>query len=273
MVQKSGLEVIDASHHVRDIDPHLNTDAYDFVIDAYDAQDHVEHDRSVRLANMDLQGVTGAVVIASGNYVRPHGVADTRTVNNAIAAYREDAPDRFIAAIGHADPLHGNEAVNEVGRCAHELGLRGIVFNGMGHMMRPLVRKAADLGLVPFIRVGTPADTIWQVDSLAQEFPDLPIVVFQVFHAVNQVGSLTEVAQRRPNLLFDLSGSISFETLGLPQVRRVGAHRFAFGTHTHSWPLHSRPFGELLPDIIASDLSAGDKAAILSGNIRRVLSL
>jgi predicted TIM-barrel fold metal-dependent hydrolase len=273
MAKTAKFEIIDANHHFRDIDLHLNTDVYDFVSDAYGAPDHDERDRAVRLANMDAQGVAGAVLIAGAGYVRPRGVADSRVVNDGIAGCRDAARDRFVAGIGHVDPLHGNEAVDEIGRCAHELGLRGIAFYGMGHLMRALVRKTADLGLVPFIHVGTPADTIWQVDSLARDFPDLPIVVLHLFHAVNQIGSLAEVAERRPNLLFDLSGSISFETLGLPQLRRVGADRFVFGTCTHSWPLHSRPFGELLPDILACDLPEEDKAAILGGNIRRALSV
>jgi len=273
MARHPDFDIIDANHHFRDIDLNLNTGAYDFVTEAYEAPGHHERDCDVRLANLDAQGVAGAVLIAGGNYVRPHGVADSRGVNDAIARYRDAACGRIVAGIGHVDPLHGQYAVEEIGRCAGELGLRGIAFYGMGHMMRPLVRKAADLGLVPFIHVGTPTDTIWQVDSLAREFASLPIVVLHLFHAVNQVGSLAEIAERRPNLLFDLSGSISFETLGLPQLRRIGVHRFAYGTYTHSWPLHTRPFGELLPDIIGSDLPDEAKASILGGNIRRALSL
>lgn len=272
-MQYCGFEVVDANHHYRDIDLHLHNETYDFVLEAYAAADHAPRDCAVRIENMDTQGVGGAVLIAGNSYVRPLGIADTRAVNDAIAAYRDLAPDRFLAAVGHVDPLYGEDGVEEVARCARELGLRGIAFYGMGFMMRPIVKKAAELGLVPFIHVGTPADTVWQVDSLTRDFPDLPIVVLNLFHAVNQIGSLVEIAERRPNLLFDLSGSISFETLGLPQLRRIGADRFLYGTYTHSWPLHSKPFGELLPDIVDCDLSRDDKAAILSGNIRRVLTL
>jgi predicted TIM-barrel fold metal-dependent hydrolase len=272
-VKYRGFDVIDVNHHVNDVNHHLNTDVYDYVASAYTEESNASMELNTRIAVMNAKHVQGAVVIAGSGYVRPRGLADTVTVNDAIAAYRDREPGRFVAAVGHVDPLYGPAGVGEVERCHKELGLAGISFQGMSFMMRPLIEKAGKLGLVPFVHIGTPNETIWQVDSLAKDFPDLEMVVLYVFNSISQIGSLAEIAGRRPNLYFDLSGSMSFESLGLPHLRAIGADRFLYGTYTHSWPLHTKPFGELLPDIVDSNLSHSDKAAILGGNVKRILNL
>jgi predicted TIM-barrel fold metal-dependent hydrolase len=272
-VEYHGFDVIDVNHHLNDVNHHLVTDECLRPESGDTQESDASTELSTRLAIMDAQQVRGAVVIAGSGYLRPRGVIDTMTVNDAVAAYRDREPKRFVAAVGHVDPLYGPAGVDEVTRCRNELGLVGISFQGMGFMMRPLIAKVGELGLVPFIHVGRPNETIWQVDSLAEDFPDLTMVILYIFNDISQLGSLAAVAERRPNLYFDLSGSTSFETLGLPQLRPIGAHRFLYGTCTHSWPVHTKPFGELLPDIVDSDLSRDEKAAILSGNVKRILGL
>jgi predicted TIM-barrel fold metal-dependent hydrolase len=268
-----GFDVIDVNHHLNEVDHRLATSTRLRQEAEQCAGDGVASDLKTRLAIMDAQQVRGAVVIAGSGYLRPRGVADTMAVNDAVARYRDRAPDRFVAAVGHVDPLYGPAGLQEMTRCRDELGLTGISFQGMGFMTRPLIAKAGELGLVPFIRVGRPDETIWQVDSLARDFPGLTMVVLHVFNDVNQVGSLAEVAERRPSLYFDLSGSLSFETLGLPQLRPIGAHRFLYGTYTRSRPVQTRPSGELLADIAGCDLPEADKAGILGGNVKRILGL
>jgi predicted TIM-barrel fold metal-dependent hydrolase len=272
-VEYQGFDVIDVNHHLNDVNHHLATDGYLHPESGGTQGNEASIELSTRLATMDAQQVRGAVVIAGSGYLRPRGVTDTMAVNDAVAAYRDREPERFVAAVGHVDPLYGPAGADEVTRCRDGLGLAGISFQGMGFMIRPLIARVGELELVPFIHVGRPNETIWQVDSLARDFPDLTMVVLHVFNDVSQLGSLAEVAERRPNLYFDLSGSTSFETLGLPQLRPIGAHRFLYGTYTHSWPVHTKPFGELLQDIVASDLSRDDKAAILAGNVKRILGL
>lgn len=240
------LDVIDVNHHLLEFDHHTATGP-SLVSPASLSDRDLEADAAAHLAILDAQGTRGAVILASSTYVRPRGLVDTRAVNDSVARYRDRVPDRFVAAIGHVDHLYGQAGQDEVTRCHEKLGLVGIGFSGMNFMMRPLVYRMAVLGLIPFIGVGYPNETLWQVDTLAREFPELPMVVLNVFHDVGQVGSLVEVAERRPNLYFDLSGSINFETLGLPQLRPIGARRFLYGTSTHSYPRNTRPFGELLP--------------------------
>jgi predicted TIM-barrel fold metal-dependent hydrolase len=212
-------------------------------------------------------------------YLRANGLTDTQAVNNAVAAYCDRAPDRFIAGVGVVEPLYGAAGFDEVRRCAEELGLAGIGFhNGMqgvpvdSPLMRGLIEKIGDAGMIPFIHaLGNDLENIWQVESLAKDFPDLPIVVLDVFQNIGQVKAIPDIAERRPNLLFDLVFTPCFDLMGLPQVRAVGADRFLYGSNFYSWPTMKKPFGILLEEILASDLDDADKAAILGGNIKRLL--
>jgi predicted TIM-barrel fold metal-dependent hydrolase len=233
-----------------------------------------------RLQTMDAQGVRGAVVLAGNGYLRPRGLEDTAAVNDAVAAYQAATPERLVAAVGVVEPVYGEAGYAEVDRCKR-IGLAGIGFhNGqqgvaIDHpLMIGLLEKIGDAGLVPFVHaLGNELETLWQVDSVAGKLPELPMVVMDVFHDINQVKSLPEVAARRPNLYFDLSLTISFEFLGLRQVQAIGAHRFLYGTDYYSWPVMTKPFGNLLSEIVTSPLPDDDKAAILGGNIRTLLGV
>ena len=231
-----------------------------------------------RLDAMDAQHVRSAVVIPIHGYLRPRGVVDTASMNDAVAAYRDLQRNRFVAAVGVVEPIHGPVGYSEIKRCRDELGFVGISTHGQvptnSLLMRRLVEKIGEAGLVPFVHCyGSYNETIAQVDSLAKDFPDLPMLALDVFHDPAQVSLLPEVAERRPNLYFDLSTSVNFEATGLPQIRAVGAERFLYGTNMHSLPLNTKPFGTLLPSIIDSDLTRHEKRAILSGNAERILGL
>jgi predicted TIM-barrel fold metal-dependent hydrolase len=227
---------------------------------------------------MDAQHVRGAVVIPIHGYLRPRGLADTASMNDAVAAYRDREPSRFVAAVGVIEPIHGQAGYGEITRCRDQLGFVGISTHGQvatnSLLMRQLIEKIGEARLVPFVHCfGTYNETIAQVDSLAKDFPDLTMLVLDVFHDPAQVSLLPEVAERHPNLYFDLSTSVNFEVTGLPQIRSVGADRFLYGTNMHSLPMHTKPFGTLLPSILDSDLTKDEKVAILSGNAKRILGL
>lgn len=228
-----------------------------------------------RLAAMDDEHVEHAVIIPIHGYLRPQGVVNTAEMNDAVAAYRQTVPSRFVAAVGVVEPIYGPGGYAEIIRCRDELGFIGISVHGQvptnSLLMRRLVGRIGEAGLVPFIHCyGSYTETIAQVDSLAADFPDVPMLVLDAFHDPSQVSLIPEIADRRRNLYFDLSTTVSFEMSGLPQVREVGAKRFLYGTNMHSLPLNTKPLGTLLASILASDLTHSEKTAILSGNSRRL---
>ena len=96
------FEVLDVHHHVGDafralggsLSPAGTADELE------GADDTARRELESRLEIMDRGGVAQAVVIPGHAYERPHGAADTRRVNDHIAAYRDARPERFPAAIG-----------------------------------------------------------------------------------------------------------------------------------------------------------------------------
>jgi predicted TIM-barrel fold metal-dependent hydrolase len=233
-----------------------------------------------RASLMASSNMSAAILMPGNMYLRPNGLADTASVNDKIAAYRDRAPDR-IHGVGIVEPLYGPAGYAEVTRCREELGLIGIGFhNAMqgvpidSPLMFRLIEKIGEAGLVPFVHaLGNEYESIWQVDLLAKAFPELPMVILDVFHDLSQVKCLPDIAERRPNLTFDLSMSISFDFMGKPQVRAAGADRFVFGTNFYSLPTMEKPLGRPLEQILESDLSDAEKTAILSGNAKRILGL
>jgi predicted TIM-barrel fold metal-dependent hydrolase len=283
-----GFEVIDVHQHLShealgEVHRHLHVERnIVFEGPARSSGDSGESPMSLELRNrldaLDAEHVGGAVIIPIHGYLRPRGVVDTVAMNDAVAAYRARAPQRFIGAVGVVEPIHGPSGYGEIRRCRDELGFVGVSTHGQvptnSLLMRRLIGKIGEAGLVPFVHCfGSYNETIAQVDSLAGVFPDLPMLVLDVFHEQAQVSLLPEVAARRPKLIFDLSSSLNFEVMGLPQIRAVGVERFLYGTNMHSLPLHTKPFGTLLPEILASGLTSAEKTAILSGNARRLLGL
>ncbi len=182
-------------------------------------------------------------------------------MNDAVAAYRAKAPDRFVAAVGVVEPIHGPAGYPEIDRCRDEHGFVGISVHGQvptnSLLMKRLVgRIGGEAGLLPFVHAyGTYNETLAQVESVARDFLELPMVVLDAFHDRAQASLVPEIAGRCPNLYFDLSSSACFEELGLPQVRQAGADRFLYGSNMHSLPLNTKPLGRLKQAILDSDLS------------------
>src|SRR6476469_7827826 len=113
-----GFDVFDVHHHVGR--------AFDALGGALDQPSaHPEEAARIELADrlsiMDTGGVHQALVIPGHGYLRPNGIADTRRVNDEIAAYRDATPERFPVACGIVEPRDGALAFEEIDRAAGEL--------------------------------------------------------------------------------------------------------------------------------------------------------
>ena len=267
----SAYEIFDCHHHVGDVSAFLG-------IDTPGASIASEVD--ARLAIMDLAGVRQAVVIPSHAYERPDGIADTRRINDGIAAYRSAHPDRFPVAIGIVEPQCGARSVDELDRARRELALAGISFHArfQGVSMDDpwivrYVERMADLALVPVLHAMTESadESLWKIGKLASSFPDLSMLVLDAFSTFEGTKEVSGLADRCPNLLFDTSLSYNFDFIEV-FAQRVGAERVLFGTDLYSPPI-GRRISHLVPQIVESSLSDADKAAILGGNARRLFGV
>ena len=267
--------IIDCHHHVGTLDAH----GMNFAADV-DPRASLSLDLDLRVSVMDRQGVDQAIIIPGHGYLRPNGIADTRLVNNSIAAFRDLSPLRFPAAVGIAEPLHGGAGIDELHRMSAELGLVGLSvharFQGVQtdspHVVA-LVRKAAELRLVPFIHAmdGIPDESIWRVQQVAREVPETTIIVLDALNGVEQARHATLLAADTPNLVFDTSFAYHYMFVAA-MLDVVGPERVVFGTDYYSMMPDPQP--SVVLDYFAShEVPIETRAAVLGGNLQRILAL
>lgn len=279
---RDGFHIIDCHHHVGLV-PSLMAAAADsgpvrFMPDTAWSSDDTEI--AARLAIMDDNGVDQSVVIPTHEYLRPDGQADNSALNDGIAAYRDRNPERFVAAVGIVEPLHGDRSLAELERIRRDLGLVGVSFHTRfqgvstdSPLVARLIVKAAEVGLVPFVHSYADAadEAPWKIVELAEAVPETPIIVLDGFSGFERTKEITRAARDAPNLVFDTSLVYSFDFVE-HFVARFGHERVVFGTDMYSVPLAYRR-SYPLEQLLVSRLSTDAKAAILSGNLRRILGL
>jgi predicted TIM-barrel fold metal-dependent hydrolase len=272
----TGFDIFDCHHHVGDVSAFLG----EYLTADGGKADPGDIEVRRRIEIMDAGGVRQAAVIPGHGYERPDGIADTRAVNDAIAAYRDANAARFPVAIGVAEPAYGAASLAEIDRCRDELGLAGISFHTRfqgASMDSPwvlrYVGRMAELGLVPVLHAMTesPDEALWKCAGVARAHPDVPMLVLDSFSTFEGTKECSDVAEACPNLLFDTSLSYNFDFIEA-FAGRFGAERVVFGTDLYSPPL-GRRISHLVPQILESDLKADDKAAILGGNARRLFGV
>jgi predicted TIM-barrel fold metal-dependent hydrolase len=269
------FDVFDCHHHVGDVRGFVGgVGSGDQTLQEGSAE--VE----ARLAIMDAGGVRQAVVIPGHGYPRPDGIADTRRINDGIAAYRDAHPERFPVAVGIVEPQHAERSLAELDRARGELRLGGISFHArfQGVSMDDpwiarYVARMAEIGLVPVLHAMTesPDEALWKVAEIARALPDVSMLVLDSFSTFEGTKEASVVAGQCENLLFDTSLAYNFDFLEA-FAKRFGAHRVVFGTDLYSPPV-GRRISHLLAQILESPLPTPDKTAILGGNARRLFGL
>jgi predicted TIM-barrel fold metal-dependent hydrolase len=271
------FDIFDCHHHVGDVKALV---AGAFPHEELSTADALGYEMNERVAIMDRDGCHQAAVIPSHAYERPNGQADTRTVNNAIAAYRDAWPDRFPVAIGVVEPLHGAVSLDELDRCRNELGLAGISFHTRfqgasmdNHWIARYIERMGELGLVPVLHAFVEAvdEAMWKIGDLARAFPDVAMLVLDPFSTFDGTKEASHLAELCPNLLFDTSLSHTFDYIEV-FAGRFGADRVVFGTDLYSPPF-GRRISHLALEIAESALPDAAKTAILGGNARRLFGV
>jgi uncharacterized protein len=275
---KARFEVVDVHHHVgsafRALGGPIEADA------VRQAGDAARTELASRLEIMDRGGVAQAIVIPGHGYERAHGIADTRAVNDAIAAYRDRRRDRFPAAVGIVEPRDGPESLAEIDRVARDLELVGISFHTRfqgvsldSQWIHRYVERMSGQGLVPVIHAmdETPEEALWKLTALARSLPDVTFLALDAFGSYESTRHCFHVADVAPNVLFDTSLSYNFDFIE-DFARLFGAERVLFGTDLYSHPV-GRRISHILGQILDSGLGDEEKRRILGGNARRLFRL
>jgi hypothetical protein len=229
---------------------------------------------------MEANGVTQAAILAATGYIQADGIKDTMRSNDTVAAYRKRDPKHFPVACGTVEPLHGARSLDELARMKNELGLEGVVwhhrFQGMAidhQLMRPLLRKVSQLGLVPLIHTNAESnlEAVWRLERLAIEFPEITFVSMDALTTNTNSQLALDIAKRTPNILFDTAhvrGSAYVKNF----IDAVGSHRLVFGSLFYSHPA-SYEHCATLQEVKAAKLSEADMANILALNAKRLFKL
>jgi uncharacterized protein len=240
-------------------------------------QDRDYHNR-VRI--MQANGVTMSAILVATGYIQADGIKDTMRSNDSVAAYRRRDPNHFPIACGTVEPLHGIRSLGELERIKHELHLEGVVwhnrFQGVAidhQLMRPLLKKVSELGLVPLIHTNAESnmEAVWRLERLALEFPELTFVAMDALTTNVNSQLVLDIAKRTPNILFDTA-----HVRGASYIRQfvetVGSHRLVFGSLFYSYPA-SYEHCATLEEIKSARIGAEDMANILSRNATKLFRL
>jgi uncharacterized protein len=239
-----------------------------------------DRDYSNRIRIMQANGVTMSAILAATGYIQADGIKDTMRSNDTVAAYRKRDPQRFPAACGTVEPLHGSRSLDELERMKHELHLEGVVwhnrFQGVAidhQLMRPLLQKVSELGLVPLIHTNAESnmEAVWRLERLALEFPDLTLVAMDALTTNVNSQLALDIAKRTPNILFD-TAHVRSSAYVRQFVETVGSHRLVFGSLFYSYPA-SYERCATLEEIKGARISEADMTNILWLNARRLFRL
>jgi uncharacterized protein len=233
-------------------------------------------EQETRLARMRGAGIDAAIIMPVNRYLRPRGAADTRAVNDAIAAYRDRDRSNFPVAVGITEPLHGDEGLEEIVRLDEELGMVGVSYHTRWQGVTtddPLVIEGLELlrqrRLLAFVHAHTDSnmEAPFMVRHLAELFPDLPIIVTDALSSPTQAGQLISDARSLANVYFETSCAWNLRAI-VTAVATLGAERILFGSDTYSAYMVTMN----TPDLIRSlGLGEEETRLILSGNLMRLL--
>lgn len=240
----------------------------------------MDSDYDSRVAMMDANGIDFAGILAATGYIQADGIKATARSNDIVAEYRKRDPKRFPVAAGIVEPLHGAASLDELDRIKQDLQLEGVVwhnrFQGVAvdnPLMRPLLKRAAELGLVAFVHTNAESnlEAAWRLERWANEFPQLTFFGMDALHG-NAHGQMTlEIAKRTPNIIWDTSGARNPRFL-LRFVEEAGSQKLVLGSTYYSHP-PSYTHNQELEAIRESGMREEDMANVLGGNIKRVFKL
>jgi predicted TIM-barrel fold metal-dependent hydrolase len=245
-----------------------------------DDEGWIEKDYATRVAVMEENHVDFVAILASTGYIQADGIKATQRVNDTVAAYRKRDPKRFPIAAGIVEPLHGTASLGELERIKHELHLDGVVwhhrFQGIAvdhQLMRPILKKVAELGLVPFVHTNGESnlEAAWRLERLANEFPELTFFAMDAFWGGAASQMALEIAKRAPNILWDNSGTHRSSFLKR-FVEEAGSEKLVLGSTYYSSPPSYRKNSEL-EVLLESGMSEADLANVLALNVKRLFKL
>lgn len=192
--------------------------------------------------------------------------------NDALARRLRRHPDRLIGYCSVPTPRYGKRAVEEVRRCYEKHGMRGLKIYSHPEATiaeegtLPLLEAAAEFGM-PILAHTTPAECDW----LMERVPAARLLMAHMGghpYACGDWHRAVAVAKKHPNLLLDTASSQIDNGMLEHAVEELGPEKILFGT---DMPLLD-PWTQLAK-VTGADIDEAAKAAILGGNLARLLGM
>ncbi len=166
---------------------------------------------------------------------------------------------------------HDPDAPAELEKCVKEYGLSGLKLHPTsdswmaGHPMAdPLMEKARELGVPVTIHSHQPGSQPALIGEIAMRFPDVTVIMAHM--GMHHYRDAMYVAAKEPNVILETAVQPWAHRMARDVVDRIGVERLIWGTDA---PLH-HPRVEMAK-IEASALDEDERAAVMGGNIARVL--
>ena len=197
---------------------------------------------------------------------------DMHEGNRLLFEEMQRFPDRILGYASLHSTRFGQEALDEIKRCRHDYGMRGLKIYSTPEMsiaepaMIPILETCADLKM-PVLAHTTPAEC----DYLMTHVPEAELIMA---HAGGQPFAHGDwnraimVAKKYPNLYLDTACSTVDSSFVESCMRELGADRIIFGTDIpllEPWPQ--------LAKVMEVRVSEEDRALLMGGNILRLMGV
>ena len=252
-----------------------------------DSHCHLKHGDAQRteytgeqvIGAMDGAGIARSVVFAMATTTE----ASTRMVIEAVRQY----PQRLIP-YAYALPSYERAVIEELREAVVGLGFKGIKLHigectTADYVSGPVFALAGRYGVPCLVDFGGRLESCRDVVTA---HPGTTVIIAHFGRYLSRDADLVDqfisLAEQHPNALLDASGVVLLDKIVLA-AERIGAERILFGTDgphsvedgsTYAYAADTVAYARAaVSDIESLSLGDADKAAILGGNIARLLGL
>jgi predicted TIM-barrel fold metal-dependent hydrolase len=250
-----------------DADTHISPTGQDFADFALEA--HMER--------MARSGVDKTLTWLKPDYKGTEIEGHNAYVYQAMQRY----PDQILG-FGWADPTVGVEhAIRMVHQCVDEYGMHGVKLNGAQNyyyiddpeLSLPVIEEVAKTGKLLAFHIGPDEyerTHPFRAAKVARMYPEMTILMVHMGMTNRDMNdAVIEMAQECPNMV--LVGSATTHGAVLKAIRILGADRVCFGTDS---PFQMQHVVRAMYDALLEDeLSEGERALVMGGNIARLFGL
>ena len=265
------MEVVDAHQHVGSL-----INVMGGAPEGGGATISIEEEQKNRVRRLKQSGIDRAVIQPAHGYLKPNGHQGHHAGQRRHRRVSQAEPGVFPHRSGYrraysrrAQPGGDRPGEARAGLERTELAppIQGCFIDNK--WMRPILRRMADLDLVPFVHTNAESglEAPWRLQVLAQEFLQLTFVALDAFFTHGMTNQLLNTADHTPNIIWDAGGPTSMSIDEWVSHHGSESVTFSIGPGYADRGTPKRP--PLLDSILESSMSEVDKG----NNLRRLFGM